>query len=31
MGQLLSLPMMIAGLAMLAWALRNKQHSGNYA
>lgn len=31
MGQLLSLPMLIAGLLMLAWALRNKQHSGNYA
>ena len=31
MGQLLSLPMLIAGLAMLAWALRNKQRSGNYA
>ncbi len=31
MGQLLSLPMMIAGLAMLAWALRNRQRSGNYA
>jgi phosphatidylglycerol:prolipoprotein diacylglycerol transferase len=31
MGQLLSLPMLVAGLAMLGWALRNKQHSGNYA
>jgi len=30
MGQLLSLPMLVAGLAMLGWALRNKQHSGNY-
>ena len=30
MGQLLSLPMLVAGLAMFGWALRNKQHSGNY-
>ncbi len=31
MGQLLSLPMLAAGLAMFIWALRNKQRSGNYA
>ncbi len=31
MGQVLSLPMLAAGLAMFIWALRNKQHSGNYA
>ena len=31
MGQLLSLPMLAAGLAMLGWALRNRQRSGNYA
>jgi phosphatidylglycerol:prolipoprotein diacylglycerol transferase len=31
MGQLLSLPMLIAGLAMLAWAHRRNEHSGNYA
>jgi len=31
MGQLLSLPMLAAGLAMFTWALRNKQRSGNYA
>ncbi|MGB5131083.1 MAG: prolipoprotein diacylglyceryl transferase [Steroidobacteraceae bacterium] len=31
MGQLLSLPMLVAGLAMFIWALRNRQRSGNYA
>ena len=31
MGQLLSLPVMIAGLAMLAWAYTRRQPSGNYA
>ena len=31
MGQLLSLPMIVAGLAMLAWAARTRQPSGNYA
>ena len=31
MGQLLSLPMLAAGLAMFTWALRKKQRSGNYA
>ena len=31
MGQLLSLPMVVAGLAMLAWAARTRQPSGNYA
>jgi phosphatidylglycerol:prolipoprotein diacylglycerol transferase len=31
MGQLLSLPMLIAGLAMLAWAHRRNERSGNYA
>ena len=30
-GQLLSLPMIIAGLAMLAWAYRVRTPSGNYA
>jgi prolipoprotein diacylglyceryltransferase len=30
MGQLLSLPMIIAGLWMLAVAYRRKQPSGNY-
>jgi len=31
MGQLLSLPVLIAGLAMLAWARRRAERSGNYA
>jgi phosphatidylglycerol:prolipoprotein diacylglycerol transferase len=31
MGQLLSLPVLAAGLAMLTWALRRREHSGNYA
>lgn len=31
MGQLLSLPMLVAGLAMLAWAVSRRQPSGNYA
>jgi phosphatidylglycerol:prolipoprotein diacylglycerol transferase len=31
MGQLLSLPMLAAGLAMFTWALRRREHSGNYA
>jgi phosphatidylglycerol:prolipoprotein diacylglycerol transferase len=31
MGQLLSLPMLAAGLAMFIWALRRREHSGNYA
>ena len=31
MGQLLSLPMLIAGLAMLAWSYRHQERSGNYA
>ena len=31
MGQLLSLPMLVAGLAMLGLALRRREHSGNYA
>ncbi len=31
MGQLLSLPMIIAGLAMLAWAQRRNERSGNWA
>ncbi|MBS1199616.1 MAG: prolipoprotein diacylglyceryl transferase [Proteobacteria bacterium] len=31
MGQVLSLPMIVAGLAMLAWAARVRQPSGNYA
>jgi len=31
MGQLLSTPMIVAGLAMLAWAARTRQPSGNYA
>ncbi|MGQ0384829.1 MAG: prolipoprotein diacylglyceryl transferase [Gammaproteobacteria bacterium] len=30
-GQLLSLPMLIAGLAMLAWSARRREPSGNYA
>jgi len=31
MGQLLSMPMIVAGLAMLAWAAKARQPSGNYA
>jgi phosphatidylglycerol:prolipoprotein diacylglycerol transferase len=31
MGQLLSLPMLAIGLAMLAWAVKQRQPSGNYA
>jgi phosphatidylglycerol:prolipoprotein diacylglycerol transferase len=31
MGQLLSLPMIVAGIAMLAWAARTRRPSGNYA
>ncbi len=31
MGQLLSLPMIAAGIAMLAWAARTRRPSGNYA
>jgi phosphatidylglycerol:prolipoprotein diacylglycerol transferase len=31
MGQLLSLPMIMAGLGMLAWAARTKRPSGNFA
>ncbi len=31
MGQLLSLPMIVAGFAMLAWASRTRRPSGNYA
>jgi phosphatidylglycerol:prolipoprotein diacylglycerol transferase len=31
MGQLLSMPMIVAGLAMLAWAVKASQPSGNYA
>jgi phosphatidylglycerol:prolipoprotein diacylglycerol transferase len=31
MGQLLSLPMLAAGLAMLAWAARRREPSGNHA
>jgi phosphatidylglycerol:prolipoprotein diacylglycerol transferase len=31
MGQLLSLPMIVAGIAMLAWASRTRRPSGNYA
>ena len=31
MGQLLSLPMVVAGLAMLAWAAKTRRPSGNYA
>lgn len=31
MGQVLSLPMLIAGLTMLAWAWRRRQPSGNFA
>jgi phosphatidylglycerol:prolipoprotein diacylglycerol transferase len=30
-GQVLSLPMIVAGLAMLAWAYRVRTASGNYA
>ncbi len=30
-GQVLSLPMILAGLAMLAWAYRVRTPSGNYA
>jgi phosphatidylglycerol:prolipoprotein diacylglycerol transferase len=30
MGQILSLPMIVAGLAMLAYAYRQQQPSGNY-
>jgi phosphatidylglycerol---prolipoprotein diacylglyceryl transferase len=31
MGQLLSLPVLAAGLAMLGWAYTRRQPSGNYA
>jgi phosphatidylglycerol:prolipoprotein diacylglycerol transferase len=31
MGQVLSLPMVLAGAAMLAWSARTRQRSGNYA
>ena len=31
MGQVLSLPMIVIGLAMLAWAYRANRRSGNYA
>ena len=31
MGQLLSLPVLVTGLAMLAWAYTRRQPSGNYA
>jgi len=31
MGQLLSLPMLVAGVAMLGWASRRGERSGNYA
>jgi phosphatidylglycerol:prolipoprotein diacylglycerol transferase len=31
MGQVLSLPVLVAGLAMLAWAYTRRQPSGNYA
>jgi phosphatidylglycerol:prolipoprotein diacylglycerol transferase len=31
MGQVLSLPMVIAGIALLAWSYRTRQPSGNYA
>jgi len=31
MGQLLSLPMLVIGLAMLAWSVRRREPSGNYA
>jgi len=31
MGQLLSLPMLVAGVAMLVWAARRGERSGNYA
>ncbi|MGQ0429306.1 MAG: prolipoprotein diacylglyceryl transferase, partial [Gammaproteobacteria bacterium] len=30
-GQLLSLPMLAAGIAMLAWAAKRRAPSGNYA
>ncbi len=30
MGQLLSLPMIVAGAILLAWAYRQQQASGNY-
>jgi phosphatidylglycerol:prolipoprotein diacylglycerol transferase len=30
MGQLLSLPVLAAGIAMLAWSLRRREPSGNY-
>ena len=30
-GQVLSIPMILAGIAMLAWAYRVDQPSGNYA
>ena len=30
-GQVLSLPMIIAGLAMLVWAYRTRTPSGNFA
>ncbi len=31
MGQVLSLPVLVAGLAMLAWAYTRREPSGNYA
>jgi phosphatidylglycerol:prolipoprotein diacylglycerol transferase len=31
MGQLLSLPLLVAGVAMLAWAYARREPSGNYA
>ena len=31
MGQLLSLPVLLAGLAMLVWAYTRRQPSGNFA
>jgi prolipoprotein diacylglyceryltransferase len=31
MGQLLSLPMLAAGIAMLAWAKSRGERSGNFA
>jgi phosphatidylglycerol:prolipoprotein diacylglycerol transferase len=31
MGQLLSLPMIVAGLGMLAWSTSTRRPSGNYA
>ncbi|HSF77856.1 MAG TPA: prolipoprotein diacylglyceryl transferase family protein, partial [Steroidobacteraceae bacterium] len=31
MGQVLSLPMIVAGLGMLAWSTRTRRPSGNYA